>query len=36
MGVRKVNIDPDNRMAITGQFRKAAKQSQKEFDPQIA
>ncbi len=33
MGVRKVNIDTDNRMAITGQFRKVAATSPKEFDP---
>jgi len=32
-GVRKVNIDTDNRMALTGQFRKVAKESPKEFDP---
>lgn len=33
MGVRKVNIDTDCRMAMTGQFRKIAQQSPKEFDP---
>ena len=33
MGVRKVNIDTDNRMAITGQFRKIAKEKPSEFDP---
>ena len=33
MGVRKVNIDTDNRMAITGQFRKVAKDKPTEFDP---
>ncbi len=33
MGVRKVNIDTDNRMAITGQFRKVATEKPKEFDP---
>ena len=33
MGVRKVNIDTDNRMAITGQFRKVAKEKPSEFDP---
>jgi len=33
MGVRKVNIDTDNRMALTGQFRKVAKENPKEFDP---
>ncbi|MDU8928148.1 class II fructose-bisphosphate aldolase [Alisedimentitalea sp. MJ-SS2] len=32
-GVRKVNIDTDNRMAITGQFRKVAKESPAQFDP---
>lgn len=32
-GVRKVNIDTDNRMAITGQFRKVAKENPSEFDP---
>jgi len=33
MGVRKVNIDTDCRMAMTGQFRKIATQNPKEFDP---
>ncbi|HBQ35680.1 MAG TPA: fructose-bisphosphate aldolase class II [Rhodobacteraceae bacterium] len=33
MGVRKVNIDTDNRMAITGQFRKVAMENPTEFDP---
>ena len=32
-GVRKVNIDTDNRMALTAQFRKVAKDKPKEFDP---
>ncbi len=32
-GVRKVNIDTDNRMAITGQYRKVAAQDGKVFDP---
>jgi fructose-bisphosphate aldolase class II len=32
-GVRKVNIDTDCRMAITGQFRKVAKEKLQEFDP---
>ena len=32
-GVRKVNIDTDNRMAITGQYRKVAAESGSEFDP---
>ncbi len=33
MGVRKVNIDTDCRMAMTGQFRKVAQQSPDQFDP---
>ncbi len=32
-GVRKVNIDTDCRMAITGQFRRVARENRKEFDP---
>ena len=32
-GVRKVNIDTDCRMAMTGQFRRIAQQNPKEFDP---
>ncbi|UYV37085.1 fructose-bisphosphate aldolase class II [Rhodobacteraceae bacterium D3-12] len=32
-GVRKVNIDTDNRMAITGTWRKIAKEKPSEFDP---
>lgn len=32
-GVRKVNIDTDCRMAITGQFRKVAAENKAEFDP---
>ena len=32
-GVRKVNIDTDCRMAMTGQFRKIASETPKEFDP---
>lgn len=32
-GVRKVNIDTDCRMAITGQFRKVAKDHPGQFDP---
>ncbi len=32
-GVRKVNIDTDNRMALTGQFRKIASEKRAEFDP---
>ncbi|MCA0871207.1 fructose-bisphosphate aldolase class II [Seohaeicola saemankumensis] len=33
MGVRKVNIDTDCRMAMTGQFRRIAQDSPSEFDP---
>ncbi|MGB0960741.1 MAG: class II fructose-bisphosphate aldolase [Halocynthiibacter sp.] len=32
-GVRKVNIDTDNRMAITGTFRRIAAENKSEFDP---
>ena len=32
-GVRKINIDTDCRMAITGNFRKIAKEKPAEFDP---
>ncbi|MFO1184605.1 MAG: class II fructose-bisphosphate aldolase [Bauldia sp.] len=32
-GVRKVNIDTDCRLAMTGQFRKIAAESKAEFDP---
>jgi fructose-bisphosphate aldolase class II len=32
-GVRKINIDTDSRMAITGQFRRVMKQHPEEFDP---
>jgi fructose-bisphosphate aldolase class II len=32
-GVRKVNIDTDCRMAMTGQFRKVAQETPTEFDP---
>lgn len=32
-GVRKVNIDTDNRMAITGQIRKVLNENRTEFDP---
>ncbi|MFC6686359.1 class II fructose-bisphosphate aldolase [Jhaorihella thermophila] len=32
-GVRKVNIDTDCRMAMTGQFRKVATEKPTEFDP---
>jgi len=32
-GVRKINIDTDNRMAMTGQIRKVLTQNPEEFDP---
>jgi len=32
-GVRKINIDTDNRMAMTGQIRKVLKEHPEEFDP---
>jgi fructose-bisphosphate aldolase class II len=32
-GVRKVNIDTDCRMAMTGQFRRIAMENSREFDP---
>src|ERR1700727_3410602 len=32
-GVRKINIDTDNRMAITGQIRKVLNENPEEFDP---
>src|SRR3954469_17325338 len=32
-GVRKINIDTDNRMAMTGQIRKVLKDHPEEFDP---
>jgi len=32
-GVRKINIDTDCRMAITGQYRKVAQEKGAEFDP---
>jgi fructose-bisphosphate aldolase class II len=32
-GVRKVNIDTDNRLAITAAFREAAAKDPKNFDP---
>ncbi len=34
-GVRKINIDTDNRMAITGAIRKAFAEHPKEFDPRF-
>lgn len=33
MGVRKINVDTDNRLAITGTIRKAFKEKPEEFDP---
>ena len=32
-GVRKINIDTDNRMAMTGQIRKVLSEHAGEFDP---
>jgi fructose-bisphosphate aldolase class II len=32
-GVRKINIDTDNRMAMTGQIRKVLAENPSEFDP---
>ncbi|RYE51957.1 MAG: fructose-1,6-bisphosphate aldolase, partial [Rhizobiaceae bacterium] len=32
-GVRKINIDTDNRMAMTGQIRKILAEHPGEFDP---
>jgi fructose-bisphosphate aldolase class II len=32
-GVRKVNIDTDCRLAMTGEFRRIAKDNPSEFDP---
>ena len=32
-GVRKINIDTDNRMAMTGQIRKVLTDNPEEFDP---
>jgi fructose-bisphosphate aldolase class II len=32
-GVRKINIDTDNRLAMTGQIRRVLKQNPAEFDP---
>ena len=32
-GVRKINIDTDNRMAMTGQIRKVLTENPSEFDP---
>lgn len=33
MGVRKINIDTDNRLAMTGAVRKALAENTREFDP---
>ena len=33
MGVRKINIDTDNRLAMTGAVRKALYENTREFDP---
>ena len=33
LGVRKVNIDTDNRMAMTGQIRRILMENPEEFDP---
>ena len=33
LGVRKVNIDTDNRMAMTGQIRRILQENPEEFDP---
>jgi fructose-bisphosphate aldolase class II len=32
-GVRKINVDTDNRMAMTGAIRKVLTESPEEFDP---
>ena len=32
-GVRKINIDTDHRMAITGQIRRVLTENEAEFDP---
>ena len=32
-GVRKINVDTDNRMAMTGAIRKVLKESPEKFDP---
>lgn len=33
LGVRKINIDTDNRMAVTGQIRRVLAENPSEFDP---
>ena len=32
-GVRKINVDTDNRLAMTGQIRKILYENREEFDP---
>ena len=32
-GVRKINVDTDNRLAITGAIRKVLQESPEKFDP---
>jgi fructose-bisphosphate aldolase class II len=32
-GVRKINVDTDNRMAMTGAIRKVLTENREEFDP---
>jgi fructose-bisphosphate aldolase class II len=32
-GVRKINVDTDNRLAITGAIRKVLQQTPEKFDP---
>lgn len=34
-GVRKINVDTDNRLAMTGAIRKALRSAPKEFDPRF-
>jgi fructose-bisphosphate aldolase class II len=35
LGVRKINVDTDNRLAITGAIRKALADKPEEFDPRF-
>ena len=35
VGVRKINVDTDNRLAMTGAIRKALRSNPKEFDPRF-
>ena len=35
VGVRKINVDTDNRLAMTGAIRKALQSNPKEFDPRF-